>query len=124
MVNVWLTYAGVLGDGRQSHGRNSIVLADAVVGGADVLVDGGATPTSRPMTAGSRAPIRSRLRCGRSAGPRIGRGVAVEDLAAVGAVGFGGAVGVEDELPASSVDADVVLETVIRAGVRLGGPFD
>jgi len=31
---------------------------------------------------------------------------------------------VEDELPASSVDADVVLETVIRAGVRLGGPVD
>jgi hypothetical protein len=35
--------------------------------------------------------------------------VAVEDLCAVGAAGLGGAVGVEKELPASSVDADVVV---------------
>jgi hypothetical protein len=36
--------------------------------------------------------------------------VAVQDLFAVGASGFGGAVGVEDELPALAVDADVVVE--------------
>jgi hypothetical protein len=35
--------------------------------------------------------------------------VAVEHLPAVGAAGLGGAVGVEGELPASSVDADVVV---------------
>jgi len=35
--------------------------------------------------------------------------VAVQDLPAVGAAGLGGAVGVEGELPASSVDADVVV---------------
>ena len=33
-----------------------------------------------------------------------------QDAAAVGAAGFGGAVGVEDELPAAAVDADVVVE--------------
>jgi hypothetical protein len=36
--------------------------------------------------------------------------VAVQGLFTVGTSGFGGAVGVEDELPASSVDADVVVE--------------
>jgi hypothetical protein len=36
--------------------------------------------------------------------------VTVEDLLAVGASGFGGAVGVEDQLPAVAVDADVVVE--------------
>jgi hypothetical protein len=39
-----------------------------------------------------------------------GWGVAVEGLLAVGAAGFGGAVGVQGELPASAVDADVVVE--------------
>jgi hypothetical protein len=38
-----------------------------------------------------------------------GWGVAVEDLAAVGASCLCGAVGVEDELPAFAVDADVVM---------------
>jgi len=35
--------------------------------------------------------------------------VAVEDLSAVRAAGFGAAVGVKDQLPASSVDTDVVV---------------
>jgi hypothetical protein len=35
--------------------------------------------------------------------------VAVEDLLAVGAAGLGGAVGVQGELPAAAVDADVVM---------------
>jgi hypothetical protein len=39
-----------------------------------------------------------------------GRGVAVEDLLAVGAAGFGAAVGMKEELPAVAVDADVVVE--------------
>ena len=36
--------------------------------------------------------------------------VAVEDLLAVGTSGFGGAVGVQGELPAAAVNADVVVE--------------
>jgi len=39
--------------------------------------------------------------------------VAVQDVTAVGAAGFGGAVGVEDELPAAAVDADVVVELAL-----------
>jgi hypothetical protein len=39
--------------------------------------------------------------------------MAVKDLLVVGAAGFGGAVGVHDEPPAPSVDADVV---VVLAG--------
>jgi hypothetical protein len=35
--------------------------------------------------------------------------VAVEDLFAVETSGLGGAVGVKGELPASSVDADIVM---------------
>jgi hypothetical protein len=38
-----------------------------------------------------------------------GWGVAVEDVPAVGAPGFRGAVGVEDELPASAVDTHVMV---------------
>jgi hypothetical protein len=37
----------------------------------------------------------------------------VQDVTAVGAAGFGGAVGVEDELPAAAVDADVVVELAL-----------
>jgi hypothetical protein len=36
--------------------------------------------------------------------------VAVEDVLAVGTSGLGGAVGVEGELPAAAVDADVMVE--------------
>jgi hypothetical protein len=36
--------------------------------------------------------------------------VGSEDLAAVGTSGLGGAVGVEDQLPAVAVDADVMME--------------
>jgi len=42
-------------------------------------------------------------------GAEGGGRVAAEDLA-VGAAGLGGAVGVQDELPAPAVDADVVVE--------------
>jgi hypothetical protein len=35
--------------------------------------------------------------------------VGSEDVATVGAAGFGGAVGVEDELPAATMDADVMV---------------
>ncbi len=41
---------------------------------------------------------------------RCGWCVAVQDVASVGAVCFGGAVGVQDDLPAPPVDADVVVE--------------
>ena len=50
-----------------------------------------------------------------------GWGVAVEDLLAVGAAGFGGAVGVEDELPASAVDAHVVVVPARQDEVFQGG---
>jgi hypothetical protein len=36
--------------------------------------------------------------------------VGSEDLFAVGAAGFGGAVGVEDELPAAAVNTDIMME--------------
>src|SRR5689334_12239661 len=52
----------------------------------------------------SRKPRRCRL-----SRPEGGGRVAAEDLA-VGAAGFGGAVGVQDDLPAPAVDADVVVE--------------
>src|SRR6185437_14633053 len=69
-------------------------------------------------------PMRATLGAGGLAGSgRVlgGWGVAVEGLLAVGAAGFGGAVGVQGELPASSVDADVVVELADQDEVAEGG---
>ena len=44
-----------------------------------------------------------------------------EDLPAVGTSRFGGAVGVQDELPAAAVDADVVVELADQDAVVDGG---
>ena len=53
---------------------------------------------------------------------RAGGTVAVEDPGAVGAVGGGGTVGVQGDLPAPLVDRHVVMEeTVQRAAVHAGG---
>src|SRR5580658_9180551 len=50
-------------------------------------------------------------RCGPGVLPGSGgRAVAVQDLGAVGVPGGGGAVGVQDELPAPAVDGDLVVE--------------
>src|SRR3982074_3288144 len=58
--------------------------------------------------------LRDRGEDAQASGGVLGGGcVAVEDLFAVGTSGFGGAVGVEDQLPAAAVDADVV---VVLAG--------
>jgi hypothetical protein len=43
--------------------------------------------------------------------------VAAQYLFAVGTSGLGGAVGVEDELPASSVDADVMVKLAHQGAV-------
>jgi hypothetical protein len=47
--------------------------------------------------------------------------VAVEDLFAVGAAGFGGAIGVEGKVPAVSVDADIVVILTEQDEVVEGG---
>ena len=47
--------------------------------------------------------------------------MAVQDLFAVGTSGFGGAVGVEGQLPAAPVDADVVVELAQQDQVVDGG---
>jgi hypothetical protein len=47
--------------------------------------------------------------------------VGSEDLAAVGASGFGGAVGVEDELPASAMNADIMMELAYQGTILHGG---
>src|ERR1700684_777512 len=49
------------------------------------------------------------------------RGVTMEHLPAVGTSGLGGAVGVEDELPAAAVDADVVVVLAGQDEIFQGG---
>ena len=113
VVTLWASYPGVV----QQVGNLAVVFPHAV--------SMPEYPRTSPGLAGT-VPARNTfpLTPGRylgSGGSVGGRGMAVQDLLAIGASGFCGAVGVEGELPAFAVDADVMVELAYQSQVIQGG---